>query len=283
MTWKIHLCTVCIWSFLAILLMSSVCVPTEAFEVNEYDGTCTESAHNYCARDTDENKSIQVRSAYDVIASFGATIYNSVLKFKPGLKYFKQALDNPSIIVWKFWVTILETVEKYFPHILSLLFFILAAMTNMLMWYIGVPLLHVLQSDAIFLLVYSCIGPKLVLEYFPWLLSASYKVFYVLIIDYPFYTAVCFLLLSFHQLWVWIPRQIMKNTWMTEKIVALVTKMLPLSVIKMFRFFTRRSKTEQLLLDIQEEQRTLMEKQNKILKYLQTLEEKVQASKQNKQ
>lgn len=275
MAMKIHLLIVYFWSLLAILLMIKVCViPTEAFEVNEYDGTCTESAHNYCG--TDDNKSIQVRSTYDVIVSFGTTIYNSVLKFISSFKTIEQVLDSPSIIVWKFWVTILETIEKYFPHILSLLFLILAAIINALMWYIRVPLLHILQLDAMLLLVYSYIGPRLVLEYFPWLLSASYNVLFVLIIEYPFYTAVAFLLLSFHKFWIWIPRAMM-NTWMTEKIMW-VTEMLPVPSPVIKKLFYTRSRTEQLLLDMQEEQHTLMENQNKILKHLQILEQKVQAS-----
>ena len=273
---KVHLCIVYFWSLLAILLLN---VPTEAFEVNEYDGTCMESASNYCG--TDDNKSIQVRSTYDVITSFGTTIYNSVLKFKSGLSTITQVLDNPSIIVWKFWVTILETIEKYFPHLLSLLFFILAATINALMWYIGVPLLHILQLDALLLLVYSYIGPKLVIKYFPWLLSVSYNMLYVLIVDYPFYTAVAFLILSFHKIWIWIPRRMMNTCRMTEKIMWILTKMLPLSVVKTLLY--TRNRTEQLLLDMQEEQRTLMENQNKILKHLQILEQKVEAYKQNKQ
>ena len=234
--------------------------------MKEYDGTCMET---HC--DTDD---IQVNSAYEIIASFGKAIYNSIVNFKSGLINVKQALDDPSIIVWKFWGTILDTLEKYLPPILSLIFFLLAAVINVLMWYIRVPLLHILQSDAILLLVYSLVGPKLVIEYFPSFLSKGYRVFYVLIIEYPFYTAVAFLLLSFHNFWVWIPTKVMKDTWITQKIAGLVTGMLPIPVIKIFRFFTKRSKTEQLLLDILEEQCTLKENQTKILKHLQVLEEK---------
>ena len=48
--------------------------------------------------------------------------------------------------VWKFWDTILDTVEEYFPQVLSLVFFILAAAINMFMWYIRVPLLLILAT-----------------------------------------------------------------------------------------------------------------------------------------
>ena len=164
MTWKIHLS-----SLLIILLVSSLtCIPTlEAFEVQEYDGMCTESAGNHC--DADDNKSIQVNSTYGIISSLGKTIYNSVLNFSfmSGLKNVKEKLDDPSKIVWMFWDTVLDTLEEYFPQVLSLLFFILAAVVNMLMWYIRVPLLHILWSDATLLLIYSFVGPKLVIEYFP--------------------------------------------------------------------------------------------------------------------
>ena len=76
MTWKIHFS-----SLLIILLVSSLtCIPTlEAFEVKEYDGTCTESAGNRC--DVDDNKSIQVNSTYGIISSLGKAIYNSVLNY----------------------------------------------------------------------------------------------------------------------------------------------------------------------------------------------------------
>ena len=280
MTWRIHLCVVCSWSTLVILLVGSVCTPTEALEVKQYDGTCTESANEHC--DTDDNKSIQVKSTYEIIASFGATLYNSVKKFMKGFVGIKEILDTPSIIVWKFWVTILETIEKYCPNFFSLLFITLAAITNVLMWYIiRVPLLNILRSDAILLLIYHFIGAKLVVEYFPSFLSSAYRMFYVLIIEYPLYTAVIFLLLSFYNWWEWIPRKIMRSlsTRMTKKMVALANTMLPLAAIKAFSLiFTRRSQTEQLLLDIREEQYTLKENQAKILEHLEALEEKVQAS-----
>ena len=48
--------------------------------------------------------------------------------------------------------------------------------------------------------------------------------------------------------------KIMKDTWMAQKIIGLVTRMLPyilLPVIKAFRFLAKLyNKTEQLLLDI---------------------------------
>ena len=117
MTWKIHLS-----SLLIILLVSSLtCIMLEAFEVKEYDGTCTESAGNHC--DADDNKSIHVNSTYGIISSLGKTIYNSVLNFSfmSGLKNVKEKLDDPSKIVWMFWDTILDTLEEYFPQVLSLL------------------------------------------------------------------------------------------------------------------------------------------------------------------
>ena len=281
---KIHLSATCFWLILAVLLINKVCIPSEAFEVSEYDGSCVESDHNYCG--TDDAKSIQISSAYDVIASFATSVYNSVLKFTDyfGLRTIKLVLDDPSIIVWKFWITILEIVEKYFPHFLSFILLFLATVINILLWYIRVPFLYIVRFDAILFFIYSCFGPKFVLEYFPWLLSASYNVLYVLVISYPFYTAVVFLLLSYHKVWTWIPRKMMKSAWINDKIVVWITTTLNVSPpIKTLLSFmnitlTRRRTTEQLLLDMQETQHTLMENQKKILQVLQILEQKCQAS-----
>ena len=212
---KFHLCST-LYFFVITVIIAHCCVLTEA---SDYDGKCT--ANSGCTDTSIADPPF--KSNFEFLSSFASNTFNKVLSLNP-IEYAKSfAQDvtdtiNPKIIVWIMWETVFEMAEDYIPFFLSIVLLTIGFIINVIMWkVVNVPLLRILQFNAVLYLAYAFFGPKNVIKCFSVFLSYTYLLLYTMFVpNYRVGFAIVFLFLPFYQWWIWIPPKIM--VWMLQLI-----------------------------------------------------------------
>ena len=184
----------------------------------------------------------------------------------------QQFKDN---FVWNMWSTIFKLAEIYvIPLALSLLLFLLIFTVNTFLWNsLNLKFIYILRFNAAVFFMYAVFGPQFVIEYFLKFLSLIYCVFCTVIIsEYRILFAVLLLVLAFCE---YIPIQIIFK-WITtnaltktlRSIMAHIPKQLTDQILPAWRAVqsSLRSKREQRLLNIEENQIKMMEILSEALK-----------------
>ena len=206
---------------------------------------------------------------FDSIKDVASTVSDHLNALAKARQPFK---DN---YVWNMWSTFFKLAEIYvIPLALSLLLFLLTFTVNTFLWNsLNLKFIYILRFNAAVFFMYAIFGPQFVIEYFLKFLSLIYYVLCTVIIsECRILFAVSFLVLAFHEyipiqiIFKWIPTNMLTKT--LRSIMAHIPKQLTDQILPAWRVVqsSLRSKREQRLLNIEENQMKMMEILSEALK-----------------